>query len=83
MLPDGGFLDRVLEWVAPIAEKPRFAVAAAKRAIVDGVRLAFDDGLRLEGRLFVECQRDARAVTLEEQALRRYEQASPGEPVEL
>ena len=44
---------------------------------------AVEEGLRLEGRLFVECQRDARAVDLEEQALRRYREAPPNASVEL
>ena len=35
------------------SRRPRFA---AKRAVVDGLRLPLDEGLRLEGRLFIECQ---------------------------
>jgi enoyl-CoA hydratase len=83
VLPDKDFLARVLEWVAPIAAKPRFAVAAAKRAIVEGLRLPFADGLRLEGQLFVECQTNTAAIELEEQALGRYRAASDDERVEL
>jgi len=83
VLPDDDFLDRVVDWARPMAEKPRFALAAAKRAIVQGLRLAFEDGLRLEGRIFVECQGDARAVALEERALRRYQEAPPDASVEL
>jgi enoyl-CoA hydratase/carnithine racemase len=82
-LPDDGFVDRVVEWLQPMATKPRNALAAAKRAVVEGVRLSFDDGLRLEGRLFVECQLGAEAVALEEEALRRYEEAPPDAPVTL
>ena len=83
VLADDDFLDRTVEWTGPMAAKPRFALAAAKRAIVEGLRLRLEEGLRLEGRLFVECQRDSRAVDLEEQALRRYREAPPDASVEL
>jgi enoyl-CoA hydratase len=56
ILPDDGFLDAALEWVEPIASKPRPAIVAAKRAIIDGLRLPLDEGLALEGGLFLECQ---------------------------
>ena len=82
-LPDEGFVDRVVEWLQPMATKPRGALAAAKRAIVEGLRLPFDEGLRLEGRLFVECQLGTEAVALEEEALRRYEEAPPDAPITL
>jgi enoyl-CoA hydratase len=83
VLPDSGFLDHVLEWVAPIAAKPRFAVAAAKKAIVEGLRLPFADGLRLEGQLFIECQTNAAAIALERDALARYAAAADEDRVEL
>jgi enoyl-CoA hydratase/carnithine racemase len=82
-LPDDRFVDRVVEWLEPIATKPRQALAAAKRAIVEGLRLPFDEGLRLEGRLFVECQLGGEAVALEEAALRRYGEAPPDATVTL
>jgi len=82
-LPDDGFVDRVVEWLQPIAGRPRRALVAGKRAIVEGLRLPFDEGLRLEGRLFVECQLGGEAVALEEAALRRYDEAPPDAPVTL
>ena len=82
-LPDDGFVDRVVEWLQPMASRPRRALAAAKRAVVEGLRLPFDEGLRLEGRLFVECQLGGEAVALEEAALRRYDEAPPDAPVTL
>ena len=82
-LPDDRFVDRVVEWLQPMASKPRGALAAAKRAVVEGLRLPFDEGLRLEGRLFVECQLGGEAVALEEAALRRYDEAPPDAPVTL
>ena len=39
-----------------IATKPRPALVAAKRALVEGMRLPLDEGLRLEGRIFMELQ---------------------------
>ena len=52
---------------------------AAKRAIVDGLRLPLDEGLRLEGRLFVELQTSPDAIELEERASQTYaEGGSPG-----
>ena len=73
----------MLEWVAPIAAKPRFAVAAAKQAIIEGLRLPLADGLRLEGRLFSECQANAAAVELEHAALARYRDTPASEHIEL
>jgi enoyl-CoA hydratase/carnithine racemase len=82
-LPDDRFVDRVVEWLQPMATKPRRALVAAKRAVIEGLRLPFDEGLRLEGRLFVECQLGGEAVALEEAALRRYDEAPPDAPVTL
>jgi len=83
VLPDEQFVDRALEWVAAIAAKPRAALVAAKRAVVEGLRLPFDEGLRLEGRLFLECQTGKDATGLEEAASRRYAEAGPDERIEL
>jgi enoyl-CoA hydratase len=83
VLPDDGFVDHVLAWVEPIASKPRPALTAAKRAIIEGMRLPLAEGLRLEGRLFIECQRRPDTVALEEGAQDRYRTAGPGEQVQL
>ncbi|HZU74955.1 MAG TPA: enoyl-CoA hydratase/isomerase family protein, partial [Acidimicrobiales bacterium] len=37
VLPDEGFLDHVLEWVGPMATKPRRALRSAKKALVEGM----------------------------------------------
>ena len=52
---------------------------------LDGVVLnvGIAAGRRLEGRLFVECQTDAEAVALEEQALHRYSDAAPDDRITL
>ena len=65
VLPDDDFLTHVRAWVDPIATKARYAVVAAKRAILDGLELRLDEGLALEGRHFIECQ--IRPETLEVQ----------------
>ena len=79
VLPDDGFVDRVVEWLGPIAAHPRSALAAAKRAVVEGLRLPFEEGLRLEGQLFLELQTGAEALELQDQALDSY--AKGGDPI--
>ena len=83
VLPDEGFVDAVVEWVQPIATKPRHAVAAAKRALVEGADLPLGEGLAVEGRLFMACQSGPEAVALEQAASERYRGAAPDERVEL
>jgi enoyl-CoA hydratase len=83
VLPDDGFVDAALEWAGRIAAHPRHAVVAAKQALVEGIRLPLADGLRLEGRLFVECQMRPESVELEERAAERERAASPGERIDL
>jgi enoyl-CoA hydratase len=68
VLPHDRFLERVLEWVAPMTRHDPKAVQAAKRALLDGIALPLDEGLRLEGRLFFECQMRPEAVELEKRA---------------
>lgn len=72
VLPDDGFIEAALQRVAPMAAMPRAAVAAGKRAIVEGVRMPFAEALRLEGQLFAQLQLGPEAVALEEQAIERY-----------
>ena len=52
VLPDDDFVDSALTWLAPITRQPRHALAAVKRAIVDGLRLPLADGLAYEQKLF-------------------------------
>src|SRR4051794_917581 len=65
VLPDDDFVERVVEWAHPITAKPRHAVAAAKRALVEGAELPLSDGLRVEGRLFIECQTRRDTIALQ------------------
>jgi enoyl-CoA hydratase len=83
VLPDEGFLDAVVEWLQPIAKQPRSALFAAKKAVVQGLKLPFDEGLRLEGQLFMELQTGEEAQALEHQAIARYRDAPPEEQVLL
>jgi enoyl-CoA hydratase len=83
VLPADGFVDRVLAWVQPIASKPRSAVFAAKRALVDGLRLPLEDGLRLEGRLFIECQTRPDTVALQARVADIERSTPPDTRVEL
>ena len=54
VLPTDGFVDAAIGWCGAIARNPAPAVFAAKRAVVQGLRLPLVDGLQLEGRLFAE-----------------------------
>jgi len=54
VLPTEGFVDAAIEWCGRISRNPASAVFAAKRAVVEGLRLSLVDGLKLEGRLFAE-----------------------------
>lgn len=72
VLPDEGFVDRAVEWLQPLARNPRSALVAAKRAVVDGLRMPFPEGLRLEGRLFIELQTGSEALELQDQTLDAY-----------
>ncbi len=75
-LPDEGFVRHVTEWLQPIARQPRSALFAAKKAIVEGLRLDFADGMRLEGRLFVELQTGKEALELQSKAIDAYASGS-------
>ena len=59
VLTDGDFLAQALEWLAPISRQPRHSLVAAKRAIVDGLRLPLSDGLVHEQALFRSVLRSA------------------------
>jgi enoyl-CoA hydratase len=83
VLPTDGFVDRALEWVQPIATKPRSALFAAKRAVIQGLRLPLDEGLRLEGRLFVECQTRPDTIDIQTRVADTERAAPPDQRVEL
>jgi len=79
VLPDDGFVEAAVDYAGVIAAKPRAAVVAAKRALVEGRGLPLDDALRLESTIFVELQTGQAALSLEEGALARYAAAGADE----
>lgn len=52
VLPTEAFVGHVRAWCAHMASHAPAALFAAKRAVVDGMRLPLDEGLRLEAGLF-------------------------------
>lgn len=83
VLPDEGFVDAAVAWADRIARQPRHAVVAAKRAMVEGLELPLDEGLALEGSLFIECQTDAATLAIQQEASDRYRDAGDDEQVTL
>jgi enoyl-CoA hydratase len=83
VLPNVDFVARALEWVQPMATKPRAALFAAKRAVIDGLRLPLEEGLRLEGRLFVECQTRPDTIAIQERVADTERNAPWDQRVEL
>ena len=81
VLPDDGFLAAAIDWARGIASQPRSALVAAKRAIIDGLRLPLAEGLRLEARLFAECQSDPATLALQDRIRERYRETPPDVPV--
>lgn len=72
ILPGGNFVEEVLEWLAPMAGNTRASLAAAKKAVIEGLRTNFADGLALEGRLFIELQMGEEALGLQDETLKAY-----------
>lgn len=72
VLPDDDFLAHALRWAESLCDKPRAALLAAKRAVVQGLRMPLDEGLRLEGRLFIELQTRADTIGLQKAMIERY-----------
>jgi enoyl-CoA hydratase/carnithine racemase len=54
LLPTENFVAHAVEWCSKIAANPAHAVFAAKKAVVEGLKLPLDDGLRLEVELFLK-----------------------------
>ena len=83
VFPDEGFAEAALKWAQQIVQHHRPALAAAKRAILDGVRLPFDEGMMLERELAMPRTKDP--VSLEARKLlnRRYAETPPHVVVEF
>jgi enoyl-CoA hydratase len=54
VLPSEGFVGHAVEWCGRIARNPASSVFAAKKAVIEGMKLPLADGLALEGRMFIE-----------------------------
>ena len=72
VLPDDGFLEAAIDWARGIASQPRSALVAAKRAVIDGLRLPLSEGLRLEAQLFAEFLADPATLALQDRIRERY-----------
>ena len=83
VLPDDGFVDAAVAWATSIAAKPRAALTAAKRSMLEGASLPLGEALQLEGRLFIGLQTGTEALDLQRGALDRYAHAAPEDIVEL
>jgi enoyl-CoA hydratase/carnithine racemase len=83
LVPDEPFLDGVLQWLQPIADRPATALTAAKRAILGGLELPLSDGLALEGSCVAPLLADPTSLSLQEQAIERYRATPPDEYLAL
>lgn len=77
VLPDDDFRQHAIAWAAELAAKPRAALFAAKRLVIEGMRLPLDEALRMESQAFMELQLSSEAQELEARAIERYRQTPP------
>ena len=82
-IPDEPFLDGVLSWLEPIAARPKGALAAAKRAILDGLALPLEAGLQREAELVGPLLLGAESHQLMADAVGRYAATSADDEVVL
>ncbi|MDH3683674.1 MAG: enoyl-CoA hydratase/isomerase family protein, partial [Acidimicrobiia bacterium] len=54
VLPTEGFLDAAIAWCRRMTRWPRAAIVAGKQAVIGGLSMPLDEGLRHEFRLFRE-----------------------------
>jgi enoyl-CoA hydratase/carnithine racemase len=83
VLPDDGFFEGAIDWTRGIASRPRPALVAAKRAIIDGLRLPLAEGLRLEAQLFAKRLADPATLELQDRIRERYRTTPPDVAVRL
>lgn len=55
LVPAAGFEERVADFARQLAQRPPQALAAAKKAVREGQRMALRDGLAQEQQLFFQC----------------------------
>ena len=72
VLPTDGFVAHVLEWVRADGDQTaRRAVRRQARDRSTGCSCPLDEGLRVEGRLFIECQIRPETIAIQEPGRRR------------
>ncbi|WP_165958811.1 enoyl-CoA hydratase-related protein [Actinomadura sp. KC345] len=76
VLPAPGFQAEALRLARHMASRPATALAAAKRALIEGSRLPLSEGLRLEAGLSAERLASPESRALQEAAHRRYAEAA-------
>ncbi|MFC9971153.1 enoyl-CoA hydratase/isomerase family protein [Spirillospora sp. NPDC127200] len=81
VLPAPVFQAEALRLARRMAARPAAALAAAKRALVEGSRLPLTEGLRFEAGLFAERLADSEAAELQRDARRRYAEAADGDRI--
>lgn len=81
VLPAPAFQAEALRLARGMASRPAAALAAAKRALVEGSRLPLTEGLRLEAGLFAERLASPESRDLQQDARRRYAEAADDERV--
>ena len=77
VLPETPFLDAVLSWVTPIAERSPAALRAAKEAVLAAAHLPLAEGLALEGSLVWPLLSSQPALGLQHRAVERYATTPP------
>ncbi|XRQ09108.1 enoyl-CoA hydratase/isomerase family protein [Actinomadura welshii] len=76
VLPTPVFQTEALRLAHRMASRPAAALAAAKRALIEGSRLPLTEGLRLEAGLFAERLASPESRELQQDARRRYTEAA-------
>lgn len=72
VLPDENFADAALQWAQQIARHHRPALVAGKRAIIDGNRLPFNEGMALEREWALPRTQDPVSLAHREALSKRY-----------
>jgi enoyl-CoA hydratase/carnithine racemase len=77
ILPDEDFAQAALAWARHIARQYRPALVAAKRAVIDGLRLPFAEGLDLEKSLVLPRTADPVSIAKRDALAARYAATPP------
>ena len=84
VVPDDRLRDEAITWAAHIARWPRWALAAAKRALVEGRDLPLSAARRNESQIFADVARRPDALEIMRAAQAKYDSgASSFEAIDL